>query len=56
MTTIHISDLDKTFTNDLVEDLSNDELELIRGGILPLVALGVAAFGAGVALYAAVKN
>lgn len=61
MTTIRINDLDKAFTYSLVEDLSDDELRLTRGGLvvtttIALVGLGVAAFGAGVALYAAVKN
>ena len=62
MTSICIDDLDNAaFTNGLVEDLSDDELQLTRGGepvtvTIALVGLGVAAFAAGVALYAAVKN
>ena len=57
MTNICINDLENSVLNNLLmEELSNDELELIRGGIIPLVALGVASFAAGVALYSAVKN
>lgn len=52
MTNIRINDLNNTS----IEELSDDELELTRGGIVPLVALGVAAFVAGVKLYDAVKD
>ena len=57
MTNICINDLENSVLNNLLmEELSNDELELIRGGIIPLVALGVASFVAGITLYKTVKD
>ena len=57
MANICIDNLEKSvLNNSLMEELSNDELELTRGGIIPLVALGVASFVAGITLYKTVKD
>ncbi len=57
--TIYLNIPKKISVDDL--ELTEEQLEAVSGGLvisgtIALYALGVAAFGAGVALYAAVKN